>query len=643
MKELNLLFATTETNEKATEGLQQELTEELAKYSITVRNINQRNTKTAVMRYFESDSNDLDVFICQEFLDEQLFAEDFEKIIKKSKSGLLIIEIVGEEKGSQYLDKLLTHGIYNAVFPEDATIQSIAKRIAEPYSRKDALAYYGVVQKIGTNYSTSAEQLSQFISGYDGTIDDLRARVVQASSKASSEVFFEVLLILPDEILDKISRFENYKQIVNLAYTEKEKRKEISMLEQNVNSNDKRSASKKDKAEKKSKKKESNNESKKKKGKNKESASEMRLSSEKGFEIAFVSTNKGVGCTYSALLCAFSLKSLGYRTAIVEFDNKDQNFMDLSRQVLNRRDVDGIMSYDFGGVDFYLNMQFSNFRDNYRPKYDFVIYDFGCCSNEVIGQTVMNCERIFVVASPQEYKYAELMDFVNEVSPLDIHREFIYLFPLCDDEMLGNLLSLIGSERVGSVPLDRNPFCPAKETVELFEGFIENPSFANLSKKGLSIEERLSVSDRQNERKFTKKAIIGLSIACGLLFITAVGLQIFAVINSNKLKGTIAEMNEYIATCEDKLSASEETIASYDRTVLVLKAPVTLGSLITEDMYEEKTIKSDQPQDMYVSKEDISGKYAACNIEEGIPIYHYYIADMAEALPEEADAGGAAQ
>ena len=644
MKELNILLATTQRNEKDAESLQNGLIAELLNFGFSVKNINQKSSKAALKRFFEiSDTrNDLDVLICQEFLDEPLYPEDFEEIIKKSKSGLLIIEIVDEKKGSKYLENLLVQGIYNAVYTEDASIDVIAKRIAEPFSRKDAMSYYGSIQTVGSDYSNNANVLAQFIMSYNGTNEDLRTKVVQASGKCNSDVLLSVFILLPDEVLDRIFQFESFRQLADVAKREKEKRAQLEDMHAEESAEKKKFGIKrvakeekpkgKEKANKKDKKKS------KKKGKDEENIPPLMLGNQKGFEVAFTATNRGVGSTYSALLCAFSLKNAGQRVAIVEFDNRDNNFMDLSRQVLNRRDVEGIMSYEFGGVDFYLNMTYTTFRADHRAKYDFVIYDFGCCSNEVIASAVLECERIFVVASPQEYKYAELMDFVNEVAALDIHREFIYLFPLCDEEMLSNLSGLIGTNRVASIPADRNPFCPSKETLDAFINLINNPEFPNEKKSGLSIDERLLVSDRQNEKKFTKRTITALAIGCAVLFLIALVLLIYTIFNTKSLKDDISSLKEYISISEDKLKASEEQIASYDRIVIVLKEPVTLGTKITKGMYELKTIKSNEPKEMFVTEEDIKDKYAACNIEEGIPIYHYYIADMAEPLVEESSA-----
>ena len=72
----------------------------------------------------------------------------------------------------------------------------------------------------------------------------------------------------------------------------------------------------------------------------------------------------------------------GKRAAIVELDDADGCFEQLCRQEREEEQVDGITKFAIGTLDYYYHVPLQKFQLDYKPLYDFIVYDFGCLDQE---------------------------------------------------------------------------------------------------------------------------------------------------------------------------------------------------------------------------------------------------------------------
>lgn len=627
-RNVNILYGLSSLD--GSSGIIEKISQIAPEKGINVIKSRQKIIGDQILECFDEDGG-IDVLICQQHQanGKNVSVELIENIRSKAQKDLLIIMIVDEQGGSPYLNELISHAVFNAVFAKDATVETILDRIASPMNYSSARFYYGLSSMVSYNgVSREVSDMVRFVSAYDSA-DDLRKKLVQAADQVSEEDLFALFINLPDEALAVAGKLERFSYIVKLASGEKAKRKKAEDAERSYGEHTSAVGEKPEP--------EKTKPAKKKQGKKAEKKAEKKVSAiaqQKGVELGFMSVNKGVGCTYSAMLCANSLKESGYKVAIVEFDDKDRNFSWLAMQASNSTDVGMVQAFPFGGVDYFFNMPYQKFRTEYLPAYDFAVYDFGCCPNDVINDCVVVCERVFVVASPQEYRYGELLDFVTEAGPLDLHGKYIYLFPACEDERRAELAERVKTDRVVAVPMDRNPYHPAKDTVKLFTGLVCDPVFSIRSrKKYVRFHDRPEKADHQDRTLMTRFG------AAMLLLVFAAWLGSFAAVTiylNNRIRErdlVIAGLNGDILKGNENYDALKGTLDGMRRTIVVLKEPVNVGTLLTNAVVEEKEIYCDLPDEVFSGSEEVIGRYAACGIEAGLPVYSYHVADKVEPLP----------
>ena len=636
-RSLNLLIAAAGSEEEMLGPIR----DAFEQNGIAVGRCDLRTGKNLIMQYL-SYCPDTDVVILSQYQGTTLFpVSDIDNISTMSKD-LKVIVIVNEKKGSAYMRELEACGIYTAVFEKDGNYEYIAQLVRDGRSKREARLYYGVtggettVQTNGFN----AENAVIFLSSYNGSLEDLTSRLAKLSEHLqTNSAMLEVLAELPNDVFSMVSRIERYSSLCGLVeeqrYQLQKYKGDMRDIEVDITAKEAQKRRKKGK----------NVENAKDNEKNK--LTNVDILNMEGrrdtLDVGFIATNIGVGCTTSAIQFAHGIaqSKKGIRIAIVEFDNADTNFETLCRLVTGERNTAGLTNFSMGGVDYYFNMPYSKFSAQYKPVYDVVVYDLGCCDNASIENYFLRLHTKFVVCSAKEWRYGELADFVAEVSPLDVNDSFIYLFPCVDDKLdMGSLQELVPSGNIAvAVPYIANPYAPGKPTVRLFTELFQGSWKGKHYKQALHVEDKVG---RKTGMGVWKAASLGLGATlAGAL----VGIVMLYGVQTGRYNALRQQAAAYVADLEGQIAddksvkeALEEALAELDMYVYLLKDDVAAGMVITKNMVEESMIKTNLDESLFLKDSDLGKKAACVAMYKGTPLLNSMVAEPTEeveAIPEE--------
>lgn len=595
---------------------------------LTVNKCHVRTGKSLISQYL-SANHDTTAIVLSQYQGNIMYTPAEVDTISTMVPDLKVILILDEKKGSTYLKELESYGIYTALFEEDADYQTIANLILNGRSKKEARKYYGVmggsILPQQNTYDTS--NAVAYLCAYDGSIEDITKRLAVLSERLSTTTkMIEVLVALPKEVFDMVSRVEKYTTICKLVKEQKSS---------SVDEHDEGASFRK-----------TNLSKEKNKFLGDKDITDDKLSAvdviniegrRETLDVGFASTNIGVGCTTSAIMFAHSISKLkrGFKIAIVEFDNSDEHFENLCRVVTDQQNVSGLTMFSVGEVDYYFNTSFSKFSSNYKPLYDVVIYDFGCCSDSIIENYFIRLYCKFVVASPKEWRYGELMDFLAAVSPKDINDSIVYLFPCVSDNQDMGIISemLEDKANVVAIPYEANPYSPTKEVkrlfLKLFEGEVKKKRYRKHN----------IVGEKVNRRNFLPKWKVMQNMFMGSVFLSISIIILLNMVHNTKMLKLQHQANEHIQSLQnsiDRMTLENEKInkelADLDLEVSFLKEPISPGTVITEDMVDTVIIKTSLDKEFFLSKEQL-GKVAACqSISAGDPLLSSMVAEQVEII-----------
>lgn len=180
-------------------------------------------------------------------------------------------------------------------------------------------------------------------------------------------------------------------------------------------------------------------------------------------DLVFLGLDNGVGTTYSAFLCASALKG-HYKTCVLEF-NKSGHFAEIFEYV-NQEIPGKRRMYRYEGIDYYFNINYSDFLAEFRQKYDFVIIDAGNISCIDDYTRIMHSTSVFVIARGDEWRLKQLKNTYAQLSLIDRSHSWIYLITL--KSVTKDVKKIIRGNRVASLPFSPSPYRPTSETIGLF-------------------------------------------------------------------------------------------------------------------------------------------------------------------------------
>lgn len=180
-------------------------------------------------------------------------------------------------------------------------------------------------------------------------------------------------------------------------------------------------------------------------------------------ELAFISTNKGAGTTYTAFICASAL-SKRYKVCVLELNGSNHFstiFEYLNGEIPYKRKM-----FKYKNIDYYFNLSYDQFVTEFRPKYDFVIIDYSHIENINDFVQIARSDKVFAIIDGTYWRINELEKNVSKLKEKDRAKSIIYLNPI--REPIAEIKKMCFPNKVVKVPFVINPFKPDKLTVKLF-------------------------------------------------------------------------------------------------------------------------------------------------------------------------------
>ena len=605
MREIKVLYGGENDWGSVTEALN----DVLADHDIKIVSYDCRSTKEGFVNY-ANENDPVDVVIVSEYIDniERIVPKDAERVYKALGADSVVIVVVSENKGSSLMRDYLNCGLYNVLFNDDGNEVGISNRIVHPYDRGKAETYYGVADTDDTaktivGNGRNPNSVTGFLSGARGDEKELNSRLVKLKSELKGQDFYKHLATLPIEMLEQIKKLDAFQKDAELAIDSRQKAKEKKSGAKETDSRPQENGG----------------------------SLQQKVVIHK---IGFVGVQHGVGCTYSAILCAFSLKAQNKKVALVEMQSapdseeiRTGHFRKLGEtsKVLNA--ADSIFRLD--GVDFIFDTKYSVIKNTYLARYDYVIFDFGVRTQpEELKKVTSLMDRMFIVASGADYRTGEISEVAALVNGMDKRRSFTFLFPMADPDYLGQAEMLLGDVCFTEVDCEGNMYRPSQKTADMFISRINGNAIEK--KKGVI----KNVDDRLQEKG--KKAPVGklnVFVTAGMaaLVLIAVGIAVYLGVKRNQAVQAVYNACDYyesvVAGKDEEIAKANDKCDALDTTVFELIRPVAVGTEIAEDMLIEVTVKSDSPAGTYATKNELVGHVAAYNIEDGKPLYKHCVAE----------------
>lgn len=582
--------------------------------------------------------------IFEQFGGSLVTVDDFARYLRTLDADAVIVPVIQpDRKGGEYVRGLYNSGILNAVYAgEDGTtdMKDIISVIARPRQPKDAQEAYGLLQgpipgEPGDDGITAG--CAGYVRKYDGTQRDLVARLSEAKAHVGAAGLVDVLRMLPAEMLEQLLGIPEYDITVN-AILSGGAQASRSVGEEPVTVGiEEYEAGTGKRPRRRPWPVRPGGRGRKRDGHGAGGSPERA----EARDVAFVATNVGVGCTFDAVMCAHSLSAGGARVALVELDDADGSFRTLCGLVRASADVDGCTSFSYGGVDYYLNTHLADFRDRYRPGYEYVVYDIGACTGRVLAEVAAPCGRTFVAAGQAEYKLGELNRFMKAAGPADEGGSFVYLFMADGERRIDWVRSVYPDMHAAAVPYCGNPWNPSWRTRRFFRDVVSGNHSA-VQRKGREIDMGRRLSDRP-----WRPASALAPVAAGMLAATAVVLGVLLGRQGEMMRASEARARTEAASMEaeagrlrGEIGRLDGEIAGMERTVVVLREDAPAGTRLTVGMLTEEVIHSDTAQEEYALAGDAEGMYLSCNLRAGMPVMRQHLArGITDALPWEVEHG----
>ena len=601
-----------------------EFSEAVEECGVKIAGIDTRSTKSLIRQYLTAHK-DTNVIILSQFQgsDSSYSPAEIDDISMECQKAL-IIPIISEKKGGRYVSELAARGIYSALFEQDASFQEIAELIKKGGRNKaEARSDYAV--DVRSDPAVIHEEIFDtrsavtYLSKYDGTVEDLAVRLDGLEGRLSPQEFRSVLIDLPDEMFEMVSRLENYEKVCALMEDQRDKQKPKDKAAPEEYGAKKKlfGRLKKDKSS-----------DSKKVTITPADQIAMAGNARKTYEAGFVATNVGVGCTTSAILFATSVANThkDIRVALVEFDDADENFDSLCMTVTGHQNTSGLNSFKVGNVDFCFHLKYSEFIRKYRNRYDLCVYDFGCIKTDLVKEYLLPLDYKFVVTSSVLWKSRELSAFFDEVKRLDEEHSLVYIVPSVVSNAAALSAEIVAPNTVLAVPFESNPLEPSSDTYETFKRIYDGKYTFNSKKlgKAINVSEPCAVKSISS-KNIPKKLLLGIGAACLLAF----GIVMWQSIRSkntylsviSQLQSNITEKDVRLKQLEESENTLARRVTDLKRTVVILTEDVKPGDKITTLNTEIKEVSSEVDEKYFLSKDKIDEVVACVGINAGVPVY----------------------
>ena len=587
-KELDLLIATEMSGDG--DSVAEELRSVFAKRGVTVHRIEFRSGKDSVIRSVRANPQIHAVVLSQYQDQEKLSPRDIDQICSTAEGDLQVFVVVSEMRGSDYMKEIESLGIYTAVYQEDASFEKIAEWYCNGRTKKEARAYYGVAggDHVVQYRNIDVNASIQYLLEYDGSYTDLIQRMSVLVNGIPASQVASIVCQLPDPICEMLKREPRFALICQMA------EEQYAYLYKPSGQPEKEEAG--EKADTGGEEQPKNKAIRRFFKRKQEEPTERKPAKRQACEIGVMATNIGVGCTTISILLANTLAHEGKRAAIVELDDADGCFEQLCRQEREEEQVDGITKFAIGTLDYYYHVPLQKFQLDYKPLYDFIVYDFGCLDQETIFHVYAMMQNRFIVTSKAEWKQHELKELLKDIKGMPGEDECrVLISSHCGGSDLGDVKELMPENTIlAAIPYESNPFYPGKACRQIFLKLLDGTYKEEKYKKSDSVEQRFS----ERPRDFKK---FGIQIVMGALLVACMGFMVSACSANNRYNRMVTKADTFITglgTLEDTgfkiASRVEDNTSLFDmiENALDLTLQNTKEMFVLYDDFGKLTLKN---------------------------------------------------
>ena len=361
-----------------------------------------------------------------------------------------------------------------------------------------------------------------------------------------------------------------------------------------------------------------------------EKETECKPAKRQACEIGVMATNIGVGCTTISILLANTLAHEGKRAAIVELDDADGCFEQLCRQEREEEQVDGITKFAIGTLDYYYHVPLQKFQLDYKPLYDFIVYDFGCLDQKTIFHVYARMQNRFIVTSKAEWKQHELKELLKDIKGMPGEDECkVLISSRCVGSDFGDVKELLPENTVlAAIPYESNPFYPGKACRQIFLKLLDGTYKEEKYKRSNSVEQRFS----ERPRDFKK---FGFRIVTGALLVACMGFMVSACSANNRYNRMITKADTFITgleeenrQAEDELQKKEKELKALEHEVYYAQTDIPAGQLISGDMVKKEIVQTEFDDSFFINASDLGSVAASIPIKAGTPLMKAFTGQM---------------
>ncbi|WDV46948.1 hypothetical protein PV797_04420 [Clostridiaceae bacterium M8S5] len=184
--------------------------------------------------------------------------------------------------------------------------------------------------------------------------------------------------------------------------------------------------------------------------------------------IGIVGVSKNVGVTHTIIMLAQYL-SQQFKVAVLEL-NYTGAFKEICRATSDEECLNKT-KFNYKKVDYYWDINLSNFIVNDKDQYDFVLLDLGNYENLKDFDEFIRTDRKLVIAHGVDWKIREIIEFYKRTADVDIRRSWRYCIPFIGEKYLKDVKSVINNP-IYHLPFSMNPFKPNNEVKAFFDKYV---------------------------------------------------------------------------------------------------------------------------------------------------------------------------
>lgn len=163
------------------------------------------------------EEKDYDILILKEDLERMnpVTIEFMDEVTDKHNNLKIIFIIDDEHEKDEYVRKLFSLGVYNIIFKEDLTLDSVAELIETSRSKKDAKIYLGIDEVDPTTDSQKLQDIPDeqlkiiFKNMKSATVEQVDEIFLEIHKSYNEQQILFLISLLPEEILNKFQSTNN--------------------------------------------------------------------------------------------------------------------------------------------------------------------------------------------------------------------------------------------------------------------------------------------------------------------------------------------------------------------------------------------------------------------------------------------------